>query len=449
MPWPTHEEVLKCSNCERDVHTPCVDNVAVKNKDKNTSLPLERPAEGVLFCTKSCWQKLCKEHDTSTLGWNNDGKNGRKDPRHSERIIIEAMCGGMCGGSWYDDYRSGRHGKNKQQYCEDLQHILAGEGVKIYRTKKSIQNKIEWVESKWRAAHMWKGNTGVGVRETHGEQRFNDIMRESEKFIYYYELEDIMIGRAGMVPKVTSDDMDDDESSFFKTAKDDECNGDYLPEDYVPAGQEMYKCNCGEDRAGCGVCGAGWGSKFDKLLKSGAAVMAANNTIWVTRSLSAEDPPSSSSGQKEQAPQRSKKRSADEQAPPAKSPSKDGVRKNLASAFENPKVSSVKSSRKASKKAESESSKKSRKNKDSATATGQLLSQFVALKVERMKEKQQKKSSSVVSEGVMKKVALAKKFKEMVIALDGNRLMAAQICHEFKIFLTAEELKDVEKEDSE
>ena len=72
-----------------------------------------------------------------------------------------------------------------------------------------------------------------------------------------------------------------------------------------------------------------------------------------------------------------------------------------------------------------------------------FLNQFVALKVERMKEK---KSSSAVSADIMRKVALAKKFKEMTVALDGNRLMAAQICPEFKMFLTVEELGELEKD---
>ena len=67
-------------------------------------------------------------------------------------------------------------------------------------------------------------------------------------------------------------------------------------------------------------------------------------------------------------------------------------------------------------------------------------------KNQKVKDKNQKMSSDGggVKEDILHKVALAKKFKEMTDYL-GNRLMAAQVCTEFKMFLTAAELEDLEK----
>ena len=54
-------------------------------------------------------------------------------------------------------------------------------------------------------------------------------------------------------------------------------------------------------------------------------------------------------------------------------------------------------------------------------------------------EQQKASTDSGVSIEVLQKVALAKKFREMHDALDGNKVMAAKLCPEFKQFLTKNE----------
>ena len=65
------------------------------------------------------------------------------------------------------------------------------------------------------------------------------------------------------------------------------------------------------------------------------------------------------------------------------------------------------------------------------------------MKLDYIKEEKKK---AMVSDNVLKKVALAEKFKEMTVALDGNKLMAAKVCPEFKMFLTSSELDALESE---
>ena len=71
--------------------------------------------------------------------------------------------------------------------------------------------------------------------------------------------------------------------------------------------------------------------------------------------------------------------------------------------------------------------------KEKAGVATSLLSELISLKLARYKEKSQsKKPVGLVSAKVAKKVALAKKFKEMTVALDGNKVMAANSCPESK-----------------
>ena len=52
-----------------------------------------------------------------------------------------------------------------------------------------------------------------------------------------------------------------------------------------------------------------------------------------------------------------------------------------------------------------------------------------------------------MSEDIRKKVALAKQFKDMVDSLGGDRVHAAMVVPEFKIFLKSEEKMELEGSD--
>ena len=88
-------------------------------------------------------------------------------------------------------------------------------------------------------------------------------------------------------------------------------------------------------------------------------------------------------------------------------------------------------------------SRKVRSAGSAAQTSAKLLNQLVSMKLDCMKEEKKK---AMVSDDVLEKVALAQKFKEMTVALDGNKLMAAKVCPKFKMFLTFSKLDALESE---
>ena len=75
-------------------------------------------------------------------------------------------------------------------------------------------------------------------------------------------------------------------------------------------------------------------------------------------------------------------------------------------------------------------------------ATSSILNDLISLKVAHYKEKKEK--VSYVSADILKKVALAKEFKEMSDHL-GDKIQAVKVVPEFKIFLNAAELNELEE----
>lgn len=72
------------------------------------------------------------------------------------------------------------------------------------------------------------------------------------------------------------------------------------------------------------------------------------------------------------------------------------------------------------------------------------LQKLIKLKVEKAEQKaEQKKKRKRVSDDVCYKVDLSLKFGQMVRSLDGDKVKAAQLCPEFKMFLNEEELRQV------
>merc|ERR1739845_130072 len=85
-------------------------------------------------------------------------------------------------------------------------------------------------------------------------------------------------------------------------------------------------------------------------------------------------------------------------------------------------------------------SSKKRRSKSTGSPTkckASAINQLISLKVEQLKTKQNQEN--LVSEGIRKKVALAKQFKEMVDCL-GDPIQAVRVVPDFKIFLKPDQL---------
>ena len=57
-----------------------------KHKDKDTTFV--ELTDGTVLCTKTCAIAYQKSQDVLLLAWNNNGKNGKDDPNHSEHVVV-------------------------------------------------------------------------------------------------------------------------------------------------------------------------------------------------------------------------------------------------------------------------------------------------------------------------------------------------------------------------
>ena len=83
------------------------------------------------------------------------------------------------------------------------------------------------MEGAFRDAHDWVNNTGVGVLERDGQVTFEDAVKK--RFIYYYDLVDVMSERASARPRASTDTMnmaDGDTSSSSSSSSADEDDDD-------------------------------------------------------------------------------------------------------------------------------------------------------------------------------------------------------------------------------
>jgi hypothetical protein len=100
--------------------------------------------------------------------------------------------------------------------CEEISKKIKQASTLKIRKAPSIQMKIEAMEANFRDAHDWVNNMGVGVLERDGQVTFEEAVKK--RFMYYYDLVDVMSERASESPKVSTDTMnmlgggDDDNS---------------------------------------------------------------------------------------------------------------------------------------------------------------------------------------------------------------------------------------------
>jgi hypothetical protein len=103
--------------------------------------------------------------------------------------------------------------------CEEISKKIKQAGTLKIRKAPSVQCKIQGIEASFREAHDWVNNTGVGVLASDGPISFEETVKK--KFIYYYDLVDVMCARASARPRASTDTMkmsgddddDDDDSS--------------------------------------------------------------------------------------------------------------------------------------------------------------------------------------------------------------------------------------------
>jgi hypothetical protein len=150
-------------------------------------------------------QKSGKGHCEATwqASLDKDGKNGTTDLNHSMQILMDWM---MQEGNYIKYCGHANNGTSKLQYCQIISDRMKDAGCRINRSAEAVKKKIEELESQFANANDWANQTGQGVKESDGSERFEQLVRSRCR--WYFELLPIFGDRAKARPKVTTETLD-------------------------------------------------------------------------------------------------------------------------------------------------------------------------------------------------------------------------------------------------
>jgi len=132
-------------------------------------------------CTKKCFDTLAtKFKGSGRLMWEKDGKDGPSNPNNSQNILLDWLT---TQGN-FARFRGNKEGKTKLQICDKIAQLLKAKEVQAKRSNKNILDKIQSMESQFKKAHDWAGDTGQGTNITN--EKFEECVQKRCK--YYYEL---------------------------------------------------------------------------------------------------------------------------------------------------------------------------------------------------------------------------------------------------------------------
>jgi hypothetical protein len=203
---------IVCRNCY-EVH------VAQKNKiPKEEILPLEYAA-----CTLRCHKKynlnkVNNQHQEQRIAWDSDTINNVYGGS-SESLLLDWL---KCHGN-YADWRGNKFGRSKKDIQIQLADMINKHGYEKHnihrnRTEAQVGAKIRYFELQFKKALSFMENTGQGIKESQNlsEECFKDLI--TRKFVFFWDLYDVMIERSSSKPVFLSENLgseedDDDEST--------------------------------------------------------------------------------------------------------------------------------------------------------------------------------------------------------------------------------------------
>jgi len=126
----------------------------------------------------------------------------------------------MTDSTWYDRWRGDTlEGRTKIDLAQDIANAINTSGVIIQRTGRSVKERIQQIESKYKEASDWRQRTGSGVTS---ESSLREALTKYCK--YYFELQPVMEDRPHVRPPYTNQ-MDDE---IDNQSEDDSLLGRYV-----------------------------------------------------------------------------------------------------------------------------------------------------------------------------------------------------------------------------
>ena len=162
------------AGCSKQVHNACHERVVLE-KHKVEQLIDPVTSQPKCVCSKTCYNKVKKlliDQPMRNL-WDKDGEDGPDDPNNSLSILLSWL---LQEGN-YSRYRGGKNnnGTRKLAFGTQLANMMKEAGCHYFRTGEAVVKKIFEIESKFINAHDWAGNTGQGVKETDGPEKFESL----------------------------------------------------------------------------------------------------------------------------------------------------------------------------------------------------------------------------------------------------------------------------------
>ena len=152
--------------CPKKIHTLCCQELVFKPqkaKDEEKGNVTNLLGENQVACDgkhhTSAANAIKKQVDgISSVSWHNDGKNGVDDPNSSLKILLDWLTVPAN----FQKYRGdNKTGLTKSRVCANLAKAMNEAGVRNHRDGPSVRAKICRMESAFKKAHDWAGNTGV------------------------------------------------------------------------------------------------------------------------------------------------------------------------------------------------------------------------------------------------------------------------------------------------
>ena len=190
-------QLLECSadGCSFGVHLMCYQGIILGHK--NAALP-----DNCVACKKKCYDSIVKSRSASDSRgkWDCDGKNGPNDSHTSMKILLDWLTDE---GNYVRFCGKDNDGVRKTQFANILAEKMRNETSSTNRNHKQVLDKIKRLEESFRTAHDFAtSETGAGIQESQGSEKFEDLVKA--KCPYYYHLVDIMADRSGTEPKITN-----------------------------------------------------------------------------------------------------------------------------------------------------------------------------------------------------------------------------------------------------
>ncbi|KAG7381701.1 hypothetical protein PHYPSEUDO_005748 [Phytophthora pseudosyringae] len=138
------------------------------------------------------------------------GRDSVNEGKSSLQVVLDCLSTETNYNKWRSSDRNS--GNTKEAVLKEIVAALKAEGV-MHRTTGDVREKINTIEKEFWEAVDFQAQTGSGI--TNESTLRGEILKSCP---YYYKLADVIESRTSVRPRVTSDDIDDEEEAVGRSS---------------------------------------------------------------------------------------------------------------------------------------------------------------------------------------------------------------------------------------